>query len=282
MRVGIKQHQCLRITGNSRGCIAWWEPGISMLPTIPPKSWSTELQYSYCSHFSSNNRIETSHLNLPFTCWLKISLISFSLKSEPRRNISNHFTSPCSVPVDDLQTLSIRKCSSPGYNLVLSSFLFLLCFSRFEISTLWRDLNFRNHCIKWKITGVLYIPPSNSLLENTLAVFCCADVVVWGMMSAITSQKYKWEWSRGARCEAVLSRERRTALPEINPLWDVCCWDVLIWTSELWHGEGTLLNKPGVSTGPSRCHWFPVAHSWDKWPARLLGMVLKVFNLYIL
>lgn len=60
--------------------------------------------------------------------------------------------------------------------LVLCSFLSLLCFSWFEISTLWRDLNSRNRCIQQKKpSGVLYTPPSNSLLAKILAVFCFTD-----------------------------------------------------------------------------------------------------------
>lgn len=163
--------------------------------------------------------------------------------------------------------------------LVLCSFLSLLCFSWFEISTLRRDLNSRNRCIQQKKPQVYFTPLPQILSSQKYWLFSALLIlVVWGLMSAIISQKYIWEWRGGTRCEAVLSRERRTALPEINPLWDVCCWEVLMWTSRFWHGEGTLLNKPGVSAGPSRCHWFPVAHYWDKWPGRLLGMGLNMFN----
>lgn len=249
-----------------------------MLPTTPPKRWNIELQHSWCSNFSRNNKREISYLNLAFTCWFffKKSLIFFFLKSEPQRNISKHFTSSCSVPVDDLQTLVMRKCSTPGQNFIFCSFLSLLCFSQFEISTLWRGLNSRNHCMqKTPTTFVCFTPLPQILPLQKHCLLSALLILGYDVCHHIPKIHMGVEW----RCLVwgCAVQRKENSLPEINPLWDVCCWEVLIWKSRFWHGEGSA--NLGSVLGPVTATG---SHYWGKWPEKLLGMVLNLFKLFIL
>lgn len=80
------------------------------------------------------------------------------------------------------------------------------------------------------MSGVLYTHLSNSLLTKMSTAFCCmdSDGLGYDVCHHLPEIYRGVDSRRSVCCEAVLSRERRTGLPEINSLQIFACFEVLI------------------------------------------------------
>lgn len=80
------------------------------------------------------------------------------------------------------------------------------------------------------MSGVLYTHPSNFLLTKMSTAFCCTDSdgLGYDVCHHLPEIYTGVDSGHSVCCEAVLSRERRTGLPEINSLQISACFEVLI------------------------------------------------------